>query len=75
MSALLDSPEARKLKNAGNMVGDGNSRHWTRYYGFTDPAVLVAEINRLSARRVHAKSTAIAEHHADHTGDHNEVQP
>ncbi|MFM7749328.1 MAG: nucleoside monophosphate kinase, partial [Opitutaceae bacterium] len=22
MSALLDSPEARKLKNAGNMVGD-----------------------------------------------------
>lgn len=57
------------------LVGDGRSGHWTRYYGFTDPAVLVAEINRLSARRVHAKSTAIAEHHADHTGDHNEVQP
>jgi protein SCO1/2 len=42
------------------IVGDGRSGHWTRYYGFTDPAVLVAEINRLSARRVHAKSTAIA---------------
>ncbi|HGY9626144.1 TPA: SCO family protein [Pseudomonas putida] len=42
------------------LVGDGRSGHWTRYYGFTDPAVLIAEINRLSARRVHAKSTAIA---------------
>ncbi|CAM4085197.1 SCO1-like protein [Pseudomonas reidholzensis] len=42
------------------IVGDGRSGHWTRYYGFTDPAVLVAELNRLSARRVHAKSTAIA---------------
>ncbi|WP_079227938.1 SCO family protein [Pseudomonas putida] len=49
------------------LVGDGRTGHWTRYYGFTDPAVLVEEINRLSARRVHAKSTAIAEHH--------EVQP
>ncbi|MEN5304470.1 SCO family protein [Pseudomonas sp. TWI628] len=49
------------------LVGDGRTGHWTRYYGFTDPAVLVEEINRLSARRVHAKSTAIAEH--------SEVQP
>ena len=49
------------------LVGDGHSGHWTRYYGFTDPAVLIDEINRLSARRVHAKSTAIAEH--------QEVQP
>lgn len=49
------------------LVGDGRSGHWTRYYGFTDPAVLIGEINRLSARRVHAKSTAIAEH--------QEVQP
>ncbi|KAF1312137.1 SCO family protein [Pseudomonas sp. SG-MS2] len=49
------------------MVGDGHSGYWTRYYGFTDPAVLIDEINRLSARRVHAKSTAIAEH--------QEVQP
>ena len=49
------------------LVGDGRSGHWTRYYGFTDPGVLFDEINRLSARRVHAKSTAIADHH--------EVQP
>ncbi|RCL23279.1 SCO family protein [Pseudomonas sp. AFG_SD02_1510_Pfu_092] len=49
------------------LVGDGRSGHWTRYYGFTDPAVLIDEINRLGARRVHAKSTAIADHH--------EVQP
>jgi protein SCO1/2 len=42
------------------LVGDARSGHWTRYYGFTDPALLVAQINRLSARRVHAKSTAIA---------------
>ena len=57
------------------LVGDGRSGHWTRYYGFTDPAVLVAEINRLSARRVHAKSTAIAEHSAEPFADQNEVQP
>ncbi|PWB33919.1 SCO family protein [Pseudomonas sp. SDI] len=43
------------------LVGDGHSGHWTRFYGFTDPNVLVAEINRLSARRVHAKHTAIAQ--------------
>ncbi|UVN42164.1 SCO family protein [Pseudomonas mosselii] len=42
------------------LVGDGRSGHWTRYYGFTDPNVLIGEINRLSARRVHGKSTAIA---------------
>ena len=52
------------------LVGDGSSGHWTRYYGFTDPAVLIAEINRLSARRVHAKSTAIAG-----GPDHQEGQP
>ncbi|MDF9618749.1 SCO family protein [Pseudomonas entomophila] len=42
------------------LVGDGRTGHWTRYYGFTDPNVLITEINRLSARRVHAKTTAIA---------------
>ena len=42
------------------MVGDGNSSHWTRYYGFTDPQVLITEINKLSGLRVHAKHTAIA---------------
>ncbi|WP_409278099.1 SCO family protein [Pseudomonas defluvii] len=43
------------------LVGDGHSGHWTRYYGFTDPALLIAEINRLSARRVHARHTAVAQ--------------
>ncbi|MCO7595599.1 MULTISPECIES: SCO family protein [Pseudomonas] len=52
------------------MVGDGRSGQWTRYYGFTDPQVLIEEVNRLSARRVHAKSTAIAA-----TPDHQEVHP
>ena len=42
------------------LVGDGRTGHWTRYYGFTDPNVLITELNRLSARRVHAKTTAIA---------------
>ncbi|CAK9889111.1 MULTISPECIES: SCO family protein [Pseudomonas] len=43
------------------LVGDGHSGHWTRYYGFTDPQLLISEIDRLSARRVHAKHTAIAQ--------------
>lgn len=43
------------------LVGDGNSRHWTRFYGFTDPAVLSREVEKLSGERnVHAKHTAIA---------------
>jgi protein SCO1 len=43
------------------LVGDGNSRHWTRYYGFTDPAVLTREVEKLSGQRnAHAKHTAIA---------------
>lgn len=41
------------------LVGDGNSRNWTRYYGFTDPEVLIREVQRLSAQR-HAQ----ARHHA-----------
>lgn len=47
------------------LVGDGNSRNWTRYYGFTDPAVLSREVEKLSGlRNSHAKHTAIAmEHH------------
>ncbi|MFK0088058.1 SCO family protein [Pseudomonas sp. NPDC090755] len=43
------------------LVGDGRSGKWTRFYGFTDPALLVSEIDRLSAKRVHAKHTAIAQ--------------
>lgn len=43
------------------LVGDGNSRHWTRYYGFTDPLVLSREVEKLSGERnTHAKHTAIA---------------
>jgi protein SCO1/2 len=43
------------------LVGDGNSRHWTRYYGFTDPTVLTREVEKLSGQRnSHAKHTAIA---------------
>nr|WP_314533265.1 SCO family protein [uncultured Pseudomonas sp.] len=43
------------------LVGDGNSRHWTRYYGFTDPDVLTREVEKLSGQRnAHAKHTAIA---------------
>ncbi|WP_433739984.1 SCO family protein [Pseudomonas putida] len=43
------------------LVGDGNSRHWTRYYGFTDPTVLSREVEKLSGERnAHAKHTAIA---------------
>ena len=43
------------------LVGDGNSRNWTRYYGFTDPAVLIHEVEKLSGQRgAHAKNTAVA---------------
>ena len=43
------------------LVGDGNSRHWTRHYGFTDPAVLVREVQALSAQRsAHAGHAAVA---------------
>ena len=42
------------------LVGDGDSRHWTRYYGFTDPALLAKEVEKLSGLRTHAKHTAIA---------------
>lgn len=46
------------------LVGDGNSRHWTRYYGFTDPGVLTREVEKISGQRnAHAKHTAIAMEH------------
>lgn len=44
------------------LVGDGDSDRWTRYYGFTDPAVLLAKVEQLSARHSHA-------------GHHATVQP
>lgn len=35
------------------MVGDGRSAQWTRFYGFTDPAVLVGRVYALGAARQH----------------------
>jgi protein SCO1/2 len=35
------------------MVGDGRTQQWTRFYGFTDSAVLMARVNELSAVRDH----------------------
>jgi protein SCO1/2 len=43
------------------LVGDGTSSHWTRFYGFTDPDVLLKEIDQLSKKRQHARPTAIAQ--------------
>ncbi|MDE1164581.1 MAG: SCO family protein [Pseudomonas sp.] len=43
------------------LVGDGNSPHWTRYYGFTDPAVLVREVDELSSLHRKARRTVIAQ--------------
>ncbi|MCY1538336.1 hypothetical protein D9M68_738710 [compost metagenome] len=36
------------------MVGDGRTGQWTRFYGFTDPAVLMARVDELSAAHDHA---------------------
>ena len=46
------------------LVGDGNNRSWTRYYGFTDPSELARAVEKLSGERnAHAKHTAIAMEH------------
>ncbi|WP_085718907.1 SCO family protein [Pseudomonas sp. B28(2017)] len=43
------------------LVGDGNNRFWTRYYGLTDPTELARAVEKLSGERnTHAKHTAIA---------------
>ncbi|WP_150804858.1 SCO family protein [Pseudomonas fluorescens] len=78
-SWLTGSPSAIKatLKGLGSgdgdlknhapliLVGDGKSSHWTRFYGFTDPAVLLKEIDRLTPPRRSSGPTAIAQesHH------------
>jgi protein SCO1/2 len=36
------------------MVGDGRSGQWTRFYGFADPAALVARVEALTAARTAA---------------------
>lgn len=33
------------------MVGDGDSQRWTRFYGFTEPRLLLARVEALSAAR------------------------
>lgn len=33
------------------LIGSGDSRHWSRYYGFTDPEVLLARVDELSRTR------------------------
>ncbi|WP_397448564.1 SCO family protein [Pseudomonas sp. NA-150] len=42
------------------LVGNGNSTRWTRFYGLTDPGILVSEVEKLSGERIHARHTAIA---------------
>lgn len=44
------------------LVGDARSGQWTRYYGFTDPAVLVARIEVLAEAREHAGHGHMAWH-------------
>lgn len=43
------------------LVGDGRSQHWTRFYGFTDPALFVAKVAEL--REARAVTAAHAAHH------------
>jgi protein SCO1/2 len=46
------------------LVGDGNNRSWTRYYGLTEPTELARAVERLRGERnAHAKHTAIAMEH------------
>lgn len=33
------------------MIGDGHSSHWTRFYGFTDPQLLVERVEQLRGDR------------------------
>ncbi|MFW0758063.1 SCO family protein [Pseudomonas sp. H11T01] len=49
------------------LVGDGTSTYWTRFYGLTDPAVLLNEIDQLSQKRLHARPTAIAQESSHET--------
>ncbi|MNG38813.1 hypothetical protein D3C84_1266500 [compost metagenome] len=53
------------------MVGDGRSDQWTRFYGFTDPAVLVGRVYALSAARQHTQHDT-ADEHAAHAAPHGD---
>ncbi|MDT4876992.1 hypothetical protein FQZ97_1124770 [compost metagenome] len=54
------------------MVGDGRTQQWTRFYGFTDPAVLMARVDELSATR---ERTAHEHGGHDHSALAQETQP
>lgn len=43
------------------MVGDGRSGRWSRYYGFPDPARLLAQVGELTAAR--AQAGELVAHH------------
>ena len=46
------------------LVGAGNNRFWTRYYGLTEPTELARAVEKLRGERnAHAKHTAIAMEH------------
>jgi protein SCO1/2 len=38
------------------LVGDAGSGHWTRYFGFTNPQAIVAQVDALAAARASARS-------------------
>ncbi len=73
-SWLTGQPQAitSTLKGLGNwsadyanhppviMIGKGDSNSWSRYYGFTDPAVLVAQVEALSGAAEHAHGSHLA---------------
>ncbi|MCY1375361.1 hypothetical protein D9M69_627710 [compost metagenome] len=49
------------------MVGDGRTQQWTRFYGFTDPSVLLARVDELAAAR--------EQHGHDHSALAQETHP
>ena len=56
------------------MVGDGRSGEWTRYYGFTDPGVLVARVDALGAARQHQGHAMLGEHAAQEHDGHGHAE-
>jgi len=42
------------------LVGDGRSGEWTRYYGFTAPALLVERVDQLAEARAHEEADHLA---------------
>lgn len=73
-SWLTGQPQAitSTLKGLGNwsadyanhppviMIGKGDSSSWSRYYGFTDPSVLVAKVEELSHSAKHDHGNHLA---------------